>query len=711
MNLLFPLFALAVAAVAIPILLHFRRQPPQKTVPFSTLMFLEQTPVPPKTRRKLEDWLLLLLRCLALLLLALMFGRPLLRSAKGEQGDGKVAWCVLMDTSASMQREGAWKQVQAALDETLKKIHEEDSLTLMTFDHEVRTLLTSEAWASASQGSRRTAALGVMQQVKPGWGGTNLGQALVMAAQQLSGADGKGREKRIVLLSDLQEGVGLESLHASAWPEDVQVSMVRIDAPWKGNFSLALASAVVEEDAAPVSGSGEATAPPERTRDAARIRVRVSSSREAGADKFTLRWSTGGESVEAAVPAGGSRILTAPAQDGGKSEGRLDLSGDALDFDNHVYVAKPLARAVRVLCVGRGLSRTETASPLFYLARAIQPTPALTPQLREVDMEDILNRDLLDADLVLLFGEASERTRSLLQPWVESGGSVVNVLSEGSDGTTLRAMGGGSDLKVRESDKDAMLQNLDFGHPLLQTFAASGVRDFTKIRFWKHRLLEGIEKVEGMARVAMFDDGSPAWVEWPHGKGRVLVMTGGWQPSDSQLALASKFVPLLYSMLNWAVGESGQAQSLVVGDVISAQAGWTGVLSVQRPDGKTDSWDLGQSGSYTRTDLPGIYVVGEGASARSVAVNLAPGEGRLAPLDLQRLTEAGVKLNEATGPAAEAEKAQMSRKLEDAEQEQRQKGWRLLLLGAILVLLLETWLAGRQRRAAEPASTAAPAAT
>ena len=44
MNFLFPAFLFAAAAIAIPILLHFRRQPPQKAVPFSSLMFLEQTP-------------------------------------------------------------------------------------------------------------------------------------------------------------------------------------------------------------------------------------------------------------------------------------------------------------------------------------------------------------------------------------------------------------------------------------------------------------------------------------------------------------------------------------------------------------------------------------------------------------------------------------------------------------------------------------------
>jgi hypothetical protein len=111
--------------------------------------------------------------------------------------------------------------------------------------------------------------------------------------------------------------------------------------------------------------------------------------------------------------------------------------------------------------------------------------------------------------------------------------------------------------------------------------------------------------------------------------------------------------------------------------------------------------------------MPGIYVVGTGEAARSVAVNLAPNEGRLAPLDLQRLADAGVKLKNAGAGAAgaktEAEEAAAERRVEDSEHEQRQKGWKILLLAALLVLFLETWLAGRRGRGApsQPTTQAA----
>ncbi|QIF01207.1 vWA domain-containing protein [Roseimicrobium sp. ORNL1] len=706
MNFLFPFFALAAAAVAIPILLHFRRQPPQKVVPFSSLMFLEQTPVPPKTKRKLEDWLLLALRCLALILLALMFSRPFLRSKQTTPAEGGVSWCILVDASASMRREGVWEQVEEKYGAALEKVGEADSLVVAVFDESPRLLLDHETWEHTPVGTRRIAASSVMQDVEPSWGGTNLGGALVFAAQQLT-AEGSGKtgERRIVLISDMQEGAALEALQSSSWPEHVMVSVDVVDAAWKNNFTLSAAPAVVEEAAASLDA-----APAQTNRENTdSVRVRVTSSRDNEVEKFSLQWATGGEVVEATVPSGGSRILSAPVRTNAGADGQLNLRGDAEPLDNHLFVAKPIARPARVVCVGHDLSREETASPLFYLSRALKPTAAFIPELVIVNPTELRGVNLQDADLVMLFGEAPAAARDILQTWVKAGGALLSVATVGNNGETLRALGAAPELKFKEVEDDALLENLDFAHPLLRTFAESGVRDFTRIRFWKHRAMEGMNGMQKATVIAKFDDGSPAWMEWPLEKGRVLAMSAGWQPSDSQLAVASKFVPLLYSVLDWAQGTAGNSPTLTVGDAIAAQSGWRGAVPVKRPDGKTVTWKVDEQKTYTATDVPGIYVIGEGDTARSVAVNLAPNEGRFAPMDVQRLADAGVKLKSAgpvsSGAAKDADAAAAERRVEDSEHEQRQKGWKILLLAALLVLLLETWLAGRRSKGSQSQPT------
>ena len=78
MSLLFPLYLLGAAAITLPILLHRRRQHPKERTQFSSLMFLEATPPRVKTRTRIENLLLLFLRCLAFLTLTLCFARPFL---------------------------------------------------------------------------------------------------------------------------------------------------------------------------------------------------------------------------------------------------------------------------------------------------------------------------------------------------------------------------------------------------------------------------------------------------------------------------------------------------------------------------------------------------------------------------------------------------------------------------------------------------------
>ena len=75
------------------------------------------------------------------------------------------------------------------------------------------------------------------------------------------------------------------------------------------------------------------------------------------------------------------------------------------------------------------------------------------------------------------------------------------------------------------------------------------------------------------------------------------------------------------------------------------------------------------------------------------AVNLDPAESRTAPLPVEELERLRLPLK---GPNPELVKQQEKQRLrlQAAELEQRQKLWRWLIVAALVVLLLETWLAG-----------------
>jgi hypothetical protein len=113
---------------------------------------------------------------------------------------------------------------------------------------------------------------------------------------------------------------------------------------------------------------------------------------------------------------------------------------------------------------------------------------------------------------------------------------------------------------------------------------------------------------------------------------------------------------------------------------------------VTLPDGKT----VNVAGrTFTQAAQPGLYRSGD----YTFAVNLDPAESRFAPMAPEDLASLGVpvgKQSEAENPQAAREK---QRQLLATEAEARQKLWRWFVVGAVALLMIESWLAGRLSRA------------
>ena len=687
MTWLFPLYLLGAGAIVLPILLHLRRREPKEKVVFSSLMFLERSPQLLTQRSKLERLLLLALRCLALILLALMFTRPFLASfadkTLSESGESVV---LLLDASASMRRADLWTRALKIAEDRVARSKAKDRVSVMRFDQEIKTLWSFDRDAKEGM-SRKGPIKALLSQEKPGWGSTDLGKALVSAAGAFSTTDEaspSGNPRRIVLVSDLQEGARLEALRGFAWPDDVEVEWVPLELQDPGNFSLGLAASESDDE----TGIDRST----ENKTIGGVRVRVSNVRDSSLEKFSLKWEgMVGPGMEGYLPAAASRVLRSAPAPGVWSGDVLTLNGDAWDFDNRVYVAPSQPRKVRVVASGdRDAAERESASPLFYLKRALQPTSALLPSLE-------VGAPLAGASLALVQSESlNEATSAALKSWVEAGGLAVVVASQGRDAKALANLTGAASLTAMESDGDgyAMLGDVKTDHPLLSPFADIRLRDFTKIRFWHHRKVAWAEsdarKPEVLAR---FDQGDPALMLWPVGKGQLIVMASGWHPADSQLALSTKFVPLLFGWLQ-AAGFSHEAgQSVVVGDEIG---GGADVMSVLKPDGT----QIEKANLPLGTDSPGFYRIAQQNETRLVAVNLAPEEGRTHPMNVQKLSEAGVKLASEGGRSGGAVMLPADKLRVDArENEARQKAWLWVLIALLGVLAWETWLAGRKPRA------------
>lgn len=644
MTWLFPLYLAGAAAVIAPILLHLRRRPPKIRVEFSSLMFLEQTPLVTTTRSKIERWLLLLLRCLALILLAAMFSRPFLSEENALNRQGRAV-VLLIDRSASMQHEQQWQRALAKAKEWIGKLTPQDDVAVATFDREVKRVASFDESKARSVGERASK----LQGLECGWASTDVAKALIAATSWL--AEMPVAEKRIVLISDMQDGASLEALRGFAWPEQVSVITERIEPKNVSNLSLSLVS-------------GESSYDADARLNADALRVRVSNARNSDMDAFSLRWDDGREAVfDGHVAAGATRVLRL---DRPKTAGQhvLHLSGDAWSFDNELFIAPPQPREVSIVALcNEEAEAGKVESPLFYLSRALQPTSKLAPRVTLHSKDDIP----ADAAWLVMSNDIPAARGAAAKAWIEQGHQAL-CLATSTETSFLKALLG-VEVKLSEAEvKDyALLGEMDFAHPVLKPFSDVRLRDFTKIHFWHHRTLEAPAlKSEVLAR---FDKGEPAWLSVPLGKGRVVVLLSGWQPRDSQLALSSKFVPLLFGMIGEAGVTLEQSTQFTVGDTLT-----------DAPAAK-----------------PGFV---QTKSGRTLAINLAPEESRVTPMDSSKLTSLGVKLDT---PSAATVTGEERERMANEELESRQQYWLIALAMLLAVLAMETWLAGRKPRAAAAA--------
>ena len=694
MSFLTPFYILGALAIAAPIVLHLIRRTPKGEVPFSSLMFLAPTPPRLTRRSRLDNILLLLLRAAALGLLALAFARPFLREAANLNfGDvERRRELVLIDTSASLRRGDLWPRARALAEAAIAESRPADQLAVYAFDATTRPLLTFAESATLDHAKRLAVARARLDALEPTWASTDLGQGLVdavAAIEDVADASEKaGRmPRRIVLVGDLPQGSRLEALGNFEWPSDVTLSLKTV-ADTAPNAGLQ-----------PVNESTEATAA-EIAKD---LKVRIANDPGSRREAFQVAWVDAkglevGPPVDAYVPPGEARVVKVPRA---PSLSTLRLKGDVHGFDNTLYLATEAKGEATVLYVGN--DAPDDAEGLFYyLARVFEDSPRRTVKVVSKKPTDPLTPGSPRSEpLVVLAGETTLENAGKLRTYAEGGGTVLYVVTTPGPSSTLAALVDAPSVESSEAPKgrDAMLGEIAFDHPLFASLSGAQFNDFTKIRFWKHRRLD--PKALGDARVlARFEGGDPALVEKPIGRGRLVVLASGWNPVDSQLARSSKFVPLMAALLEGRTPAPVELASLTVGDRVPLPA--EDKVTIRKPDGSTVAPEPGAA-YFTGTDQPGVYAIDSPLGSRSFAVNLDPLESKTSPLGVETLEQLGCRL--AASPSREVLDREHLRQLQNAELEGRQKLWRALILAAIGVLILETWLAGRLKRAA-PASEA-----
>jgi hypothetical protein len=234
-----------------------------------------------------------------------------------------------------------------------------------------------------------------------------------------------------------------------------------------------------------------------------------------------------------------------------------------------------------------------------------------------------------------------------------------------------------------QADQPFSLTDIDTARAPLSAFANPRAGDLGALRFTKARRI----KVGTAARVlASFDNGSPALVEWPMGASHLILLNTSADGSWGEHIRSPAYVPLLHRLAMYVARPARPSiADTIVGERPAIVGGTSPTeVTLTGPDGRPETVAV-QDRALPEVKVPGEYRVRWGELDLAFAANTDPREA-----DLTRTDEAAVR--KALAPAAVSFVAPEGAAQIAAQLPSRTDLSLPLLLCALLVLAVESVL-------------------
>ena len=553
-------FLAALAALAIPIIVHlvFRQRP--KRVELGTLRFLRVVLEHNARRRRVMRWLLLALRLACVALLALLFARPYLL-AYSAAGQKRTA-VVLIDRSASMElRQDGVRAVEravASVQDLLGKSANNTRFEIAFFDHQVRPLVAPQPGEKAGDKRRDVSAAELSAKlVAPAacYGGTDYGAALEWARDVLSKAPSGPRELHIY--TDFQQS-GLAWSDVDALPEDVAAHLHDLGRAAVGN--VAVVEARVERTW---------LRPDEQTS----IHVTVYNGGPFAADDVPIALKLTSQSrklelreqVKVESGAMESVRLDLPPLAAGWWQGTVAIEAeDDLPLDNQRHVALLASPPYQVLLVDGRASPSPVLSSTYFLDAALRLAPpgelyAASPfEPRQLAAGETLpNLDKYDVVVLSSVGDLARRDADKILGLVERGGGLFvlcgeNVTAERTKSLEAAGLTVGTIAGVQEAtDLPLRLKKWDAKHPIFAAFGDPQLGDLGRLSF---SAATKITPAQDATVLAEFQGRLPAVIERHVGKGSVVWFTSSCDGTWGDWTRSRLYLPLMHQFLGYQSG-------------------------------------------------------------------------------------------------------------------------------------------------------------
>ena len=635
-----PWILAGLAAVGLPVLIHFLTRARPRVIRYPTYHLLVQAGSGRQALDRLRTWIVLALRTLAVAALVLAFTRPFLKAPGADLEPGQARRVVLVvDASMSMRAvEGGiplFSKARAQAADVLRSLDPGSAAAVVFIGARPRAALPALSTNLATLHEELTRAEATLERGDPA-------AALALAERLL---DGRGM---VYVFSDFQrtnwgavdfgalKGLGLVLRPVARTPID-NVGIV----------------AVEKSPTEPIEGETVELACTVFNATAARRLETVHLDLEGVTQKADLElqpYSSGTATFNFSLPTAGCY------------PGRLALAPDALNDDNTSYFKVRVRRGLRVLLVSDA-ERTDTSSAAFFIATALRPSEysatGLTVVRRHSQEVDRASLETADAFFIVAPAALGGDTIDILSRRVTDGAYLACFLDGPTAATVVGALGGASSgaitppfqllrpVSVGRGAGEA-LETPDSPRGPLRVFGSPDQGDLGGLQFRRHWLTEAAPARQEEV-LAQFPDGSAALALSPAGRGTAVFANFPVAPDGSNIAGSPLFPAMLHELvraLRTSVSEGlntpGNPWQIDVLELKPSDSDEK-PYAVKAPDGRTLGAVVLARGRTVRlalpaVALPGHYPVTHGAAQADVGVvNVDPKETDTRPLAIAEL--------------------------------------------------------------------------
>jgi len=615
MTFLNPLILYGLAAISIPVIIHFFNLRKLKKVEFSTLMFLKELQKSKMKRIKLKQLLLLLLRVLIIVFLVLAFANPVYKGA-AVSSSSSSATLIILDNSFSMSGKDAFgdylQQGKTAVNDIISYSNPTDEIIIVPSSELGKQ--SPVFWTNSQTNFRDS-----INKIEISYKDFNFEQGISFAKSLMQKSS--SLSKNIFIVSDFQKNNFSEKVTSSE-QNDFSLFLFDIGKREINNISLEdfkIESQIIQK------GSD------------VRLSVNVHNYSKYNLSNKTLNiyskndndtgYSLVSEKVIDLKSSESKKVdLNFKANNSGNNSGMIELvldnpQDDEIKYDNKIYFSAYTPEKFKIALAG-----TETK----FISTAIETAGGLLADsskskstIFEVNEISSFN-SISNSDIVFIAGmqRLSDKDVQQISDYVSNGGLIYLFPSENSDinsyNSLLKKLNTAIISNVdndADKNKNVKFSRVNFEHPLLSGIFKNENLNFTSEKFLldSPELKSFYNLIAGEKDVTLIEMSNykPFLIENKYGQGKILISSVSANNNMSDFPMKTIFVPLVIRSIFYSEGNVNKTSYIIGKTNIVDLNGKEKVKQLENP--LNAKIDFTSQSSYVSlpyssfSSLPGIY--------------------------------------------------------------------------------------------------------